>query len=139
MRSSLGRTGGPEGESKAHLAPWLSINPDRSKPGGAPWREFEIGRLAAGDARIRCRHSEPPPPYSYAITLELLDGGEWHTIRLWDNADGFDEHHEHAYTRSGGKQWPTILDFATANEAMAAAIAEAKRRAEEIVRQWRAS
>ena len=95
--------------------------------------------LAVRGARIRCRHSAPPPPYWYAITLELFDGGEWHTIRLWDNADELDEHHEHAYTRSGGKQGPRILGFASANRAMASAIAEAKERTEEIVRQWRIS
>jgi predicted transcriptional regulator len=94
---------------------------------------------APGGARIRCRHSEPPPPYAYAITLELIDRGEWHTVRLWDNADELDEHHEHAYTRSNGKQEPRILEFASANEAMAAAIAEAKRNVKEIVEQWRAS
>jgi 7-keto-8-aminopelargonate synthetase-like enzyme len=89
--------------------------------------------------RIRYRRSEAPPPYSYAVTLELVESGKWRTVRLWDNADGLDEHHEHTYTRHGGKQPPTTLEFASPNEAMAAAISEAKRRAERIVRQWRAS
>jgi hypothetical protein len=92
--------------------------------------------LALKDTRIRCRHSAPPLPYSYAITLELLEGGQWHTVRLWDNADGLDEHHEHGYTRGGGKQRPRILEFASANQAMAAAIADAKRRVLEIVTEW---
>lgn len=61
------------------------------------------------------------------------------TVRLWDNAHAADEHHEHAYTRLGGKRPPEVLEFASANEAMATAIAKAKTRAIEIVRQWRLS
>ena len=60
-------------------------------------------------------------------------------MRLWDNADAVDEHHEHEHTRAGGKQVATILDFDSPNEAMAAAIRKAKREALEIVKQWRES
>ena len=60
-------------------------------------------------------------------------------VRLWDNADAIDEHHAHFYTRSGGKQPPRILPCASTNEAMAAAIDEAKNRTEEMVRQWQTS
>lgn len=63
----------------------------------------------------------------------------WETVRLWDNADAIDEHHEHSYTRAGGKQAPAILAFDSANQAMAAAIHKAKFETEEIVRQWQAS
>lgn len=87
--------------------------------------------------RIRFRRSEAPPPISYAITLEIIEDGGWTTIRLWDNADDVDEHHEHAHTKEGGKQPPTILDFKTDNDAMAAAIRKAKAEASEIVRRWR--
>ncbi len=89
--------------------------------------------------RIRFRRSQPPPPLSYAITLEFQEGGRWTTVRLWDNADAVDEHHEHVYRRTDGKQPAAILDFATANEAMAAAIRKAKLGAGEIVRQWHSS
>lgn len=89
--------------------------------------------------RIRFRRSEAPPPISYAITLEVLEGAEWTTVRLWDNADDIDEHHEHAYTSEDGKQPPSILDFKSVNDAMAAAIRKAKDEAEEIVRRWRQS
>lgn len=87
--------------------------------------------------RIRFRRSEAPPPVSYAITLESLEDGEWTTVRLWDNADAVDEHHEHEHKRSMGKQPPVVLDFNSVNEAMAAAISKAKAEAPEIVRQWR--
>ena len=60
-------------------------------------------------------------------------------MRLWDNADALDEHHEHEYKRAGGKQPPAILEFNSPNEAMAAAIRKAKAGAPEIVRQWRES
>lgn len=89
--------------------------------------------------RIRYRRSEPPPPVSYAITLESLEGGEWTTVRLWDNSDAIDEHHEHKHTRTSGKQAPLLLDFGSVNEAMAAAIRKAKTEAPEIVRQWQGS
>jgi hypothetical protein len=60
-------------------------------------------------------------------------------VRLWDNAHGVDEHHEHAYTRSGGKQDPVLLKFGATNEAMAAAIDRGRKEGRRIVGQWRAS
>lgn len=65
--------------------------------------------------------------------------GTWTAVRLWDNADHVDEHHMHGFTQSEGKQEPVILKFGSVNEAMAAANEEARRRAREIVRQWRQS
>jgi hypothetical protein len=59
--------------------------------------DLELGQ------RIRFRRSEAPPPISYAITLEIIEDGGWTTIRLWDNADHVDEHHEHAHTKEDGK------------------------------------
>lgn len=101
--------------------------------------EREIFIDVEPDIRIRYRRSEPPPPVSYAITLEAFEGGEWTTVRLWDNADAFDEHHEHEHTRASGKQAAAVLDFGSPNEAMAAAIEKAQAEALEIVRQWRNS
>lgn len=89
--------------------------------------------------RIRYRRSEPPPPVSYAITLEIDEEGQWTTVRLWDNADDIDEHHEHEYTKDAGKQSPTLLEVDSVNDAMAAAIQKAKNEAAEIVRKWRLS
>lgn len=91
------------------------------------------------DVQIRYLRSEAPPPVSYAVTLEVELEGSWTTVRLWDNAHALDEHHEHVYTREKGKQDPTVHEFASGNEAMAAAIGKAKRNASEIVKQWRAS
>jgi hypothetical protein len=89
--------------------------------------------------RVRYRRSEPPPPYTYAITLEVYEKSVWKTVRLWDNADNVYEHHVHEYTRQGEKQTPLILQFNSVNEAMAAANDEARNRAQELVREWRQS
>ena len=89
--------------------------------------------------RVRYRRSEPPPPYTYAITVEVEERGVWQTVRLWDNADDVNEHHMHQYSRRRGKENPVILQFNSINEAMAAAKDEARMRAAEIVRQWRES
>jgi hypothetical protein len=59
------------------------------------------------------------------------------TVRLWDNADCLDEHHEHEYTRAGGKQAAEVHHFDTPNDAMATAIRKAKSEAQKFVRQWR--
>ncbi|HEX5526289.1 MAG TPA: hypothetical protein VFX44_03700 [Solirubrobacterales bacterium] len=89
--------------------------------------------------RVRYCRSEPPPPYTYAITLEVEEKGIWQTARLWDNADDVYEHHVHSYTQQEGKQKPMIRDFNSINEAMAAADFEARKKTAEIVRQWRRS
>lgn len=86
--------------------------------------------------RVRYRRSEPPPPLSYAITLEVLANGEWTTIRLWDNADAVDEYHEHEYTRPEGKQPPMTLELSSINEAMAAAIRKATTEWKAILSTW---
>jgi hypothetical protein len=89
--------------------------------------------------RVRFHRSEPPPPYTYAVTVEVEERGAWHTVRLWDNADDLHEHHVHEYTRAEGKQRPMIREFHSINEAMAAANFEARGKTAEIVRQWRQS
>jgi hypothetical protein len=97
-----------------------------------------INKLESG-VRVRYCRSEPPPPYTYAVTLEVKEEGAWQTVRLWDNADDVHEHHVHEYTRMKGKQEPVIREFNSINEAMAVATFEARRRTKEIVRQWRKS
>jgi len=106
---------------------------DRS--GSEPTREVFID-LERG-IRIRYRRSEPPPPFRYAITLEVLVETRWTTVRLWHNTDAIDEHHEHPYTRAQGKQPPAILPFASGNAATAAAIERAATEWPTIVRRWR--
>jgi hypothetical protein len=96
----------------------------------------EVLDEVAPGVRVRYRRSEPPPPYTYAITLELKEEDTWRTARLWDNADDVNEHHVHRYTQQEGKGDPEILEFKSVNEAMAAAKKEARERWAEIVRQW---
>lgn len=90
------------------------------------------------NVRVRYRRSEPPPPLEYAVTLEVQIDGEWTTIRLWDNADAVDLHHEHEYTRTRGKQRATVLDAASTNDAMAAAIRKAISDWQAILARWSA-
>lgn len=89
--------------------------------------------------RVRYRRSEPPPPYTYAVTVEVREQGVWQTVRLWDNADDVHEHHVHEYTPNEGKQKPEIRKFNSINDAMAVATFEARKMTKEIVRQWRRS
>lgn len=97
----------------------------------------EVVDEVAPGIRVRYRRSEPPRPYTYAITVEVGVGEDiWTTVRLWDNADDVDEHHVHRYTRQEGKQSPEILEFESINEAMATAKKEAQEGWAEIVRQW---
>lgn len=85
--------------------------------------------------RIRYGRSERPP-IRYAISLETYVESEWTTLRLWDNAHDPDEHHEHGYTRSSGKEDPVVHPFRTCNEAMAAAIARAGNEWQAILAAW---
>lgn len=95
-----------------------------------------VFRDLAEGVRVRFLRSERPP-IEYAITLEIrLDTG-WTTVRLWDNADDLEEHHEHPYTESGGKQPPIVRTLASTNEAMAAAIRTATLDWEAIVERWK--
>jgi hypothetical protein len=90
-------------------------------------------------ARIRYCRSEHPPPIEYAVILEVLVDGRWSTIAVWDNAEAFDEHHEHRYTRSEGKQVPTKLVFSSTNEAMATAVGKAVSDWQAILSDWNES
>lgn len=87
-------------------------------------------------ARIRYRRSEAPPPYRYAITLEVQAEGGWAEIALWDNAHDIDEHHKHEYTQAEGKLPPTVLEYESTNEAMAAAIGKATSEWRTILSRW---
>jgi hypothetical protein len=102
-----------------------------------PMPEREIFIDLSPELRIRYRWTNPPPPISYAITLELLEEGRRATIRLWDNAHGSDEHHEHAYRKAEGKQPAVLRRHTSINAAMADAITRARRRGEHHVRQWK--
>lgn len=87
--------------------------------------------------RIRYCRSESPPPVTYAVVLEALVDGAWETVRLWDNVDNPDVHHEHAYLPGQGKQPPATLRFTSSNDAMSAAIRKARTECRTILRRWR--
>jgi hypothetical protein len=86
--------------------------------------------------RIRYGRSEEVP-FRYAIVLETIVDGEWTAFRLWDNAHGVGEHHEHEYTRSSGKQRPMVHRFGSINEAMANAMTQAAQEWPSMLESWR--
>jgi hypothetical protein len=88
------------------------------------------------DVRIRYGRSERMP-IRCAIVLETRTEDGWTTIRLWDNAHGVEEHHEHEYTHSGGKCDPVVHAFSSTNQAMAAAMTRAARDWQTILENWR--
>jgi len=97
----------------------------------------EVLDEVAPGVRVRYCRSEPPPPYTYAVTVEVeVAEQSWTAVRLWDNADDVNEHHMHRYTRQEGKQSPEILNFKSVNEAIAASKKEAQEGWAEMVRQW---
>jgi hypothetical protein len=59
-------------------------------------------------------------PVEYAITLQLARDGVWHTICLFDNSHGVEEHHEHRYV--GSCKQPPAITTGDVNVAMAAAL-----------------
>ena len=69
--------------------------------------------------------------------LETRIDREWTAIRLWDNAHGVEEHHEHEYTFSQGKRDPTMHPFKSVNQAMAAAMTRAAEDWPAILENWR--
>jgi hypothetical protein len=85
--------------------------------------------------RIRYR-SDRGPNQRYSVTLETTHSAEWLTIRSWDNSDARDEHHMHRYTRTSGKQPATVLTRPTVNEAIHAAIEDARHAWEAILNSW---
>ena len=50
---------------------------------------------------------------SYAIVLEILEDGEWTTVRLWDNADAVDERSGDRETMAGVMSHDANIDPAT--------------------------
>lgn len=71
----------------------------------------------------------------YAIVLTLSRGEAIHNIRLYDGAHGVNELHR--YSRSGVKQPPTLFHPSTLGEGMRYAIAEVKRRYQQMIDTWR--
>lgn len=67
--------------------------------------------------------------------LVVDDGGETHTVRLYDGAHGVNEMHR--YTRGAGKQPAEIFHGGTLGEGMRAAIHEIEDGYEAMIEAWR--
>ncbi len=95
-------------------------------------RTIEIGIIDG--VVVRLSHSGRPIE-RYSVVLLAFEGGEWQTVRVYDNHRGI--HHMHRYTRQGGKQPETPFHEGPTNEAIPAAIAHLKAHWEAIIESWR--
>lgn len=85
-------------------------------------------RRLASDVRMRTLRSSTHP-IEYAIVLVVLREGRLHTVRVFDNSHGPEEHHEHRFR--GGEKLPPTITYGPVNSAFNAA--ETK-----ILRHWHA-
>jgi hypothetical protein len=90
-------------------------------------------RRVEPDVRIVVERSTAHP-VEYAIVLLAERGGIWHTVRTFDNAHAFDEHHEHRYV--GSVKQPPIVTHGPPNDAMHAAEIKLLEGWSDIVRSW---
>lgn len=74
---------------------------------------------------------------SYSVVLLAYDGGEWRTVRVYDNHLGVP--HMHRYTRSGGKQDGEKTGEATASDGYNIALQKVRQGFQEMIEGWRRS
>ncbi len=74
-------------------------------------------------------------PVAYAITLVAWHAGRAWSVRTYDNAHAFDEHHVHSYIRDQ-KQPPSVM-IASVNEGMARAMSELLTHWRSYVEEWK--
>jgi hypothetical protein len=72
---------------------------------------------------------------SHAVVLLVLHGGNWQTVRVYDNAHGRNEMHRH--TLSGGKQPAEVFQSGDFGEAMRAAREAVLTGYETMIEGWR--
>lgn len=70
----------------------------------------------------------------YTVLLRAHRDGQWHEVRVWDNAHGTNEMHR--YTRGSGKQPAVIFHRGSFAEGYRAAYADARSNYQEIVDGW---
>ncbi len=97
-------------------------------PKDRTWRR----RLASNLVMVVERSSSHP--VEYAIVLLLERGGTLHTVRMFDNAHGPTEHHEHRYI--GAEKQEPIVTYGPINDAMQAAEVKLRGGWRDIVRSW---
>jgi hypothetical protein len=99
-------------------------------------RTTEWEQALAQGAQLYVRFSVVPPVLvSYSVLLATqADDGQWHTVRVYDNAH--DQHEMHRYTRRGGKQPGVVVHHGSANGAMRDAISSIRHGFEEMITAW---
>lgn len=73
-------------------------------------------------------------PIEYSIVLVARRGGNWHTVRLFDNSHAPNEHHEHAYV--GSEKQPPGIRRCTAEAAISEALLRLRIEWADIVARW---
>lgn len=74
------------------------------------------------------------PIHRYAVILLAYRDGGWREVRVFDNHLG--EHHQHRYTRAGGKADAELFHPGPTNQAIAAAIDHLKTGWAAIILSW---
>lgn len=92
------------------------------------WR-IELAR----DVAIVARRSAGRD-FGYSVVLVARRGHHWETVRVFDNAHGVREHHEHRYL--GAERQAPIVSYGPEHLAMAEAIATLGRSWADIVGEW---
>jgi hypothetical protein len=87
----------------------------------------------APDALVEIQRSSTHP-VEYAIMLLVERDGEWHTVRLFDNAHDSNDHHEHRYV--GSEKQEPVVTRGSVNDAMHAAEVKLRGGWFDIVRCW---
>jgi hypothetical protein len=73
-------------------------------------------------------------PVEYAILLLVERNRRWHRVRIFDNAHGSTEHHEHRFI--GFEKQEPIITHGSVNDAMHAAEVKLRGGWFDIVRSW---
>jgi hypothetical protein len=92
--------------------------------------EFDTG--VAIDVRFFTQHGEVA---DYAVVLLVEKHGEWHAIRVYDNAHQINDMHR--YNREGEKQPAETFHKGSAGEALRSAIETIRSGYSEMVEPWR--
>jgi hypothetical protein len=92
----------------------------------------EFDTAVAIDVRFFTQHGEID---DYAVVLLVEEQGEWHSVRVYDNAHQTNDMHR--YNREGEKQPAETFHEGSASEALQGAIETIRSGYSEMIESWR--
>lgn len=92
----------------------------------------EFDTEAAIEVRFFTQHGEV---VDYAVVLVVKEQGDWHAIRVYDNAHQINDMHR--YNREGEKQPAETFHLGSASEALQSAIETIRSGYSEMIESWR--